>query len=83
MKNQQATLEQVKRVLMTRVINYAIKKISHFYEKETSGRYLAWTMFNYFLIATGYESIVAISVLSYTSEHLTTSRYPYVLSLYM
>ena len=60
-----------------------LRKFDISYEKETSGGNLAWTMSNYFLIATAYEFIVAISVLSYTSEHLTTSRYPYVLSLYM
>ena len=56
MKNQQATLEQVKRVLTTRVINYANKKISHIYEKETNSGNLAWTKSNYFLIATAYKS---------------------------
>ena len=52
MKNQQAALELVKRVLMTRVENDARKKISPFYEKEISGGNLAWNMSINFLIAT-------------------------------
>ena len=50
--SQQAALELVKRVLMTRIENDARKKVSPFYEKEISGGNLAWSMSNNFLIAT-------------------------------
>ena len=47
-KNQQAALELVKRVLSTRVENDAKRKISPFYEKEISGGNVAWSMSNNF-----------------------------------
>ena len=59
-KNQQAALEQVKRVLTTRFSNYARKKSHLFYEKENSGGNLAWIMFNNFMIAKVCESIVLL-----------------------